>query len=89
MVFFKSKASSDAPKNIDAEGPSDAVQGHVRSKEERSLVFRLDCFLMFFGCISQIIKYLDQVGISQPRVVAIVLTVIMNSKISVRLMFLG
>ncbi|KAK7448464.1 hypothetical protein VKT23_013726 [Stygiomarasmius scandens] len=68
MVFFKSKASSDAPKNIDAEGPSDAVQGHVRSKEERSLVFRLDCFLMFFGCISQIIKYLDQQNISQAYV---------------------
>ena len=37
-------------------------ENHTRSPLERSLVFRLDCFLMVFGCISQVIKYLDQVS---------------------------
>ncbi|KAJ7126191.1 retrograde regulation protein 2 [Mycena epipterygia] len=41
---------------------------HVRSPEERSLVIRLDCFLMVFGCVSQVIKYLDQQNISQAYV---------------------
>lgn len=34
--------------------------GHERTPEEKSLVRRLDIFLMTFGCVSQIIKYLDQ-----------------------------
>jgi hypothetical protein len=34
-----------------------------RSPEEKALVRRLDCFLLFFGCISQVIKYLDQQNI--------------------------
>jgi hypothetical protein len=34
-----------------------------RSPEEKVLVRRLDCFLLFFGCISQVIKYLDQQNI--------------------------
>ncbi|THU81722.1 hypothetical protein K435DRAFT_873019 [Dendrothele bispora CBS 962.96] len=66
--IFKSKASSDSAKGIDVEESSDAVNSHVRSKEERLLVFRLDCFLMVFGCVSQIIKYLDQQNISQAYV---------------------
>jgi hypothetical protein len=41
-----------------------------RSPEEKALVRRLDCFLLFFGCISQVIKYLDQqnikFGFSEP-----------------------
>ncbi|KAJ7167417.1 major facilitator superfamily domain-containing protein [Mycena crocata] len=41
---------------------------HVRTPEERSLVLRLDCFLMVFGCVSQVIKYLDQQNISQAYV---------------------
>ncbi|KAK0198136.1 retrograde regulation protein 2 [Armillaria mellea] len=40
------------------------LTGHVRSSIEKSLVLRLDCFLMFFGCVSQIIKYLDQQNIN-------------------------
>ncbi|KAF9264491.1 MFS general substrate transporter [Marasmius fiardii PR-910] len=40
----------------------------ARTKLERSLVFRLDCFLMVFGCVSQIIKYLDQQNINQAYV---------------------
>ncbi|KAJ8075123.1 hypothetical protein PM082_019450 [Marasmius tenuissimus] len=41
---------------------------HVRSPLERSLVLRLDCFLMVFGCVSQVIKYLDQQNINQAYV---------------------
>ncbi|KAG7087668.1 hypothetical protein E1B28_013616 [Marasmius oreades] len=45
------------------------IEGELtRTSLERSLVFRLDCFLMAFGCISQIIKYLDQQNISQAYV---------------------
>ncbi|KAI7119754.1 hypothetical protein KC352_g33257, partial [Hortaea werneckii] len=39
-----------------------------RSKEERDLVLRLDIFLMTFGCISQVIKYLDQQNINNAYV---------------------
>jgi hypothetical protein len=35
-----------------------AVVSNVKSKEERAFVRRLDMFLMTFGCLSQIIKYL-------------------------------
>ncbi|KAK3350271.1 major facilitator superfamily domain-containing protein [Lasiosphaeria hispida] len=35
---------------------------------ERDLVHRLDVFLMTFGCISQVIKYLDQTNISSAYV---------------------
>lgn len=52
-----------------------------RSPEEKALVRRLDCFLLFFGCISQVIKYLDQQNIkfeiSKPKVVALMLTLTM------------
>ncbi|ORY57753.1 major facilitator superfamily transporter [Pseudomassariella vexata] len=41
---------------------------HERSPEERSLVRRLDIFLMTFGCISQVIKYLDQQNINNAYV---------------------
>jgi len=45
------------------------LQKHVeRSKEEKALVRRLDCFLLFFGCISQVIKYLDQQNINNAYV---------------------
>jgi len=39
-----------------------------RSPEEKALVRRLDCFLLFFGCISQVIKYLDQQNINNAYV---------------------
>lgn len=39
-----------------------------RSADERSLVFRLDCFFMTFGCLSQVIKYLDQQNINNAYV---------------------
>ncbi|PVH89835.1 allantoate permease [Cadophora sp. DSE1049] len=41
---------------------------HVRSREERALVWRLDCCLLVFGCIQQIIKYLDQMNINNAYV---------------------
>ncbi|KAF5366767.1 hypothetical protein D9758_006492 [Tetrapyrgos nigripes] len=69
MVLSPFKARTQKPSaEVDVEVLGDASKGHVRSKEERSLVFRLDCFLMTFGCISQIIKYLDQQNISQAYV---------------------
>ncbi|KAH7141478.1 major facilitator superfamily domain-containing protein [Dactylonectria estremocensis] len=37
---------------------------HERSPEEKAFVRRLDLFLMTFGCISQVIKYLDQTNIT-------------------------
>ncbi|TWU71615.1 hypothetical protein ED733_000759 [Metarhizium rileyi] len=40
----------------------------TRSKEERGLVRRLDVFLLVFGCISQIIKFLDQSNINNAYV---------------------
>lgn len=42
--------------------------GQQRSPEERQLVRRLDLFLMTFGCVSQVIKYLDQSNISNAYV---------------------
>ena len=39
-----------------------------RSKEEKALVRRLDIFLMIFGCVSQVIKYLDQQNINNAYV---------------------
>lgn len=39
-----------------------------RSAEERDLVRRLDIFLMSFGCLSQVIKYLDQQNINNAYV---------------------
>ncbi|KAM0807894.1 putative Major facilitator superfamily transporter [Seiridium cardinale] len=44
------------------------AQRHERTPEERELVRRLDIFLMTFGCISQVIKYLDQSNISNAYV---------------------
>lgn len=41
---------------------------HERTPAEKSLVLRLDIFLMTFGCISQVIKYLDQQNISNAYV---------------------
>jgi hypothetical protein len=39
-----------------------------RTKEEVAFVRRLDIFLMTFGCISQVIKYLDQQNINNAYV---------------------
>ena len=39
-----------------------------RTKEEKALVLRLDIFLLTFGCISQVIKYLDQQNINNAYV---------------------
>lgn len=38
-----------------------ANDGHVKSPEERRFLRKLDLCLLTFGCISQVIKYLDQV----------------------------
>lgn len=39
-----------------------------RSPEEKALVRRLDTFFLTFGCLSQIIKYLDQQNINNAYV---------------------
>lgn len=39
-----------------------------RSPEERNFVRRLDLFLLTFGCLSQVIKYLDQQNINNAYV---------------------
>ncbi|KAI1080857.1 major facilitator superfamily transporter [Whalleya microplaca] len=44
------------------------TQSQKRSAEESDLVRRLDIFLMTFGCISQVIKYLDQQNINNAYV---------------------
>lgn len=59
---------TSAEQGLNAAGPKDAAVKHKRSREERSLVLRLDMFLMAYGCISQIIKYLDQQNITQAYV---------------------
>ncbi|KAI8664409.1 MFS domain-containing protein [Fusarium keratoplasticum] len=41
---------------------------HDRTPEERAFVRRLDLFLMTFGCISQVIKFLDQTNITSAYV---------------------
>jgi hypothetical protein len=35
-----------------------------KTKEEKWFVARLDAFLLFYGCVSQVIKYLDQQNIT-------------------------
>lgn len=57
MRFFRSPRET----NVLAPAPT-------RSPEERDLVRRLDIFLMTFGCISQVIKYLDQQNINNAYV---------------------
>ncbi|KAB8237126.1 hypothetical protein ETB97_010302 [Aspergillus alliaceus] len=41
---------------------------HERSSDEKALVRRLDIFLLTFGCLSQVIKYLDQQNINNAYV---------------------
>ncbi|WRT70479.1 uncharacterized protein IL334_007477 [Kwoniella shivajii] len=38
--------------------------GHVKTKEEKRFLMKLDLFLLTFGCISQVIKYIDQTNIN-------------------------
>ncbi|KPM44466.1 hypothetical protein AK830_g2096 [Neonectria ditissima] len=49
-------------------GTTEFTTPHARSSEEKALVRRLDIFLMTFGCISQVIKYLDQQNINNAYV---------------------
>ncbi|KAL1696798.1 major facilitator superfamily domain-containing protein [Schizophyllum commune] len=63
MALWSAKrAASGDEASVSPDGPASGV--HERSREERSLVMRLDLFLMVYGCISQIIKYLDQAYVS-------------------------
>ncbi|EHY56776.1 MFS transporter PfmaC [Exophiala dermatitidis] len=48
--------------------PATGVASHERTPTERSLVRRLDMFLLTFGCLSQVIKYLDQSNITNAYV---------------------
>ncbi|KAK8850330.1 hypothetical protein IAR55_004247 [Kwoniella newhampshirensis] len=41
-----------------------AVVEHQKTREEKWFLFKLDVFLLTFGCISQVIKYLDQTNIN-------------------------
>ncbi|KAJ5366298.1 hypothetical protein N7541_000239 [Penicillium brevicompactum] len=47
---------------------STGVSDDFRSSDEKALVRRLDIFLMTFGCLSQVIKYLDQQNINNAYV---------------------
>jgi sugar phosphate permease len=48
--------------------PAIIAGAEKRSPAETAFVQRLDIFLMLFGCISQVIKYLDQTNISNAYV---------------------
>ncbi|KAJ5537247.1 allantoate permease [Penicillium frequentans] len=49
--------------------PSENPEGsNERSPSEKALVRRLDTFLLTFGCLSQVIKYLDQQNINNAYV---------------------
>jgi len=50
------------------EATSSLTQTKCDPDVERDLIRRLDIFLMTFGCISQVIKYLDQTNISSAYV---------------------
>ncbi|KAM0424554.1 hypothetical protein ACHAPT_010270 [Fusarium lateritium] len=52
----------------DAVGRLAFAKKHERTPEERAFVRRLDLFLMTFGCISQVIKFLDQTNITSAYV---------------------
>lgn len=62
-----SKADPEAVAVIDPTASVDPQTGAViekKSMEERKFVARLDAILLLYGCISQVIKYLDQQNIS-------------------------
>ncbi|CAG9945126.1 unnamed protein product [Clonostachys rosea f. rosea IK726] len=48
--------------------PAMFASSDARSPAEKAFVRRLDIFLMTFGCISQVIKYLDQTNINNAYV---------------------
>ncbi|KAL7420923.1 hypothetical protein Q5752_004877 [Cryptotrichosporon argae] len=48
--------------------PDVSKQDHKKSKDERMFLLRLDICLLFYGCISQVIKYIDQSNISNAYV---------------------
>ncbi|GJN66307.1 allantoate permease [Purpureocillium lilacinum] len=48
--------------------PREAQHTNETSQGERAFVWRLDIFLLTFGCISQVIKFLDQSNISNAYV---------------------
>ena len=47
---------------------SESAPAFERSPEEKALVRQLDTFFLTFGCLSQIIKYLDQQNINNAYV---------------------
>lgn len=85
-AVLKRRSNNDTEAEVDVENVK-TISGHVRTPIERSLVLRLDLFLMCFGCISQVIKYLDQVRCSTRKLDSYLLTLIsLTSKTSARLM---
>ncbi|KAL1406257.1 hypothetical protein Q8F55_007952 [Vanrija albida] len=63
------KANAEAPDLVtdEIEPPTLDPQAEAaiqKSKEEKRFLLKLDIFLLTFGCISQIIKYLDQTNIN-------------------------
>ncbi|KAJ6445036.1 allantoate permease [Purpureocillium lavendulum] len=51
-----------------ARSPREAQHTNEMSQGERAFVWRLDLFLLTFGCISQVIKFLDQSNINNAYV---------------------
>jgi hypothetical protein len=75
MLSFQSPFKSRTPLPKVEEGLTEPIPGATtdaqtgaviekKSQEERWFVARLDGVLLLYGCISQIIKYLDQQNIS-------------------------
>lgn len=75
MLSLKSPFKSRATLPKVEEGLTEPIPGattdaqtgaviHEKSNEERWFVARLDGVLLLYGCISQVIKYLDQQNIS-------------------------
>jgi hypothetical protein len=60
MWFNKRKQDgiTDAKETVDPQ--TGVIVSSVKSKEERAFVRRLDLFLMTYGCLSQVIKYLGK-----------------------------
>lgn len=63
-----SRDRSDITMKLFGKRPAFLAPAPPRSKEELAFVRRLDIFLLTFGCISQVIKYLDQQNINNAYV---------------------
>ncbi|WWC65456.1 uncharacterized protein I303_108074 [Kwoniella dejecticola CBS 10117] len=65
-MFWKEGETNinDDPEQLASRGIDlQAVAQHTKTKEEKWFLFKLDLYLLTFGCLSQIIKYIDQQNI--------------------------